>query len=212
MNVELHKLGNEKNPLVIIDDFLPDAERYVEMAAALAPFPVEAGTAYPGSRHQLRPDQPASAYVRAMLQTAAPVIDQAFDCAGFNIIEASFAIVTKRPSELKPLQRLPHRDSTDPRLIATLHHLHHLPATGTNFYRHRRTGFERMSEARLSAFNAAAEQDTAEFGPPKQAFFAESDQRYEKIREPAGSQVRSSCSRTRDLDPELERITTGCDR
>lgn len=183
MNVEIHHFGNEQNQLVVIDDFLPNVERYIDMAAALAPFPPEEASGYPGSRHQLTPDQPASQYVLAALQTAAPVINRAFEANGFSVVEASFAMVTKRPSELRPLQRIPHRDSTDPNFLATLHHLHRLADTGTGFYRHRRTGFERMSEARRQAFDEAFALDTAEFGPPEDAFFGDSDRRYEKIYE-----------------------------
>lgn len=186
MNVEVHEFGYERNRLIVIDDFLPEAERYVEMAAAIAPFAPEAVTAYPGRRHQLTPDQPASQYVRTALETVAPAINHVFSARGFSIIKASFSIVTKRASELSPQQRLPHWDSTDPNYIAILHHLHHVPGTGTGFYRHRRTGFERASESRHTVFDEALALDMAAYGPPGNAFFAESDPRYEKIYEAPG--------------------------
>lgn len=182
MHVDVQDFGKEQNRLVVIDDFLRDAERYVDMAASLA-FAPETVTGYPGMRAQVSPGEPASFYVRAVLQAAGPVIAKAFDAAAYKIVEASFAIVTKRPSELTPLQRLPHRDSTDPNYLAILHHLHHVPGTGTNFYRHRRTGFERMTEDRLEAFNAAAAQDTAEYGPPGDSYASDTDRRFEKIQE-----------------------------
>jgi hypothetical protein len=111
------------------------------------------------------------------------VIKDAFNIAGFTVVGATFALVTKRPVDLKPGQRLPHWDSTDPNHLALLHHLHHVPGTGTNFYRHRRTGFEHLSEARRAAYADAVEQDTAEFGPPKDAFMTNSNERFERIQE-----------------------------
>jgi hypothetical protein len=183
MKLAVHEFGNDKNRLVVIDDFLPYAERYIDMAAALAPFPTETVTGYPGLRLPLTPDLPASAYVRAVVQTAGPVIAEVFDAAGYQILNASFAIVTKRPSELNPLQRVPHRDSTDPNFLAILHHLHHVPGTGTNFYRHKRTGFERMTEERRAAYDEAFAQDNAEYGSPGYAYMADTDQRFERIQE-----------------------------
>lgn len=186
MKVEVHEFGYERNRLIVVDDFLPDAERYVEMAAAIAPFAPEAVTAYPGRRHQLTPDQPASQYVRTALETVAPAINHVFNARGFSIIEASFSIVTKRASELTPQQRLPHWDSPDPNYLAILHHLHHIPGTGTGFYRHRRSGFERVSDSRRKVLEEALAQDSAAYGPPEDVFFADSDPRYEKIYEASG--------------------------
>lgn len=186
MNVEVHEFGNERNRLIAIDDFLPDAERYVAMAASFAPFASEEITAYPGLRQQLTPDLPAAQYVRAALETAAPAINRAFNARGFSVVEASFSIMTKRASQMTPQQRLPHWDSTDPRYLAILHHLHHVPGTGTGFYRHRRTGFERMSETRRKAFDEAVALDTAAYGPVGDVFIADSDARYEKIYEAPG--------------------------
>lgn len=186
MIVDVHEFGNEKNRLVVIDDFLPGAERAVDLAAAMAPFAAETITAYPGLRQQLSPDQPASRYVRAVLESAAPIINRVFAAAGFQVLEASFSIVTRRAEEMAPALRLPHWDSSDPNHIAILHHLHHLPDTGTAFFRHRRTGFERVSEARRPALDEAIAEDNAAYGPPGAAFIADSDARYEKIHAAAG--------------------------
>src|SRR5688572_22700131 len=109
MQVEVHDFGRERNRLVVIDNFLPDAERYVDLAAGLAPFAPEAVTGYPGVRSQLSPGQPAAQYVQTMLHAAGPVITKAFGVTAYKIVEASFAIVAKRAAELTPLQKLPHR-------------------------------------------------------------------------------------------------------
>ena len=90
-------------------------------------------------------------------------------------------VASWRPAELTTVQRLPHTDSYDGNFIALLHNLHHHHNTGTAFYRHRRTGFERVSEERRPALEAAWAQDRLEFGEPKQDFFGASDSRYEQI-------------------------------
>jgi hypothetical protein len=182
MKIERHEFGAEKNPIVIIDDFHPEPERAVEMAASLAPFPPVRDSGYPGLRHNLTPDhQEGARYARAVVEAAAPAISATFGEASLRIVAASLSVVTRRPAEVPPAQRLPHTDSYDENFIALLHNLHHVHSTGTGFYRHRRTGFERASEARRPALQAAWERDRAEYGQPKQAFFAESDAWYEKI-------------------------------
>lgn len=182
MKIERHEFGTEANKLVIIDDFLPGAERIVEFAARLAPFPPEQNHAYPGLRRELTPDEPeGAAYVQAALRAAAPVIQEMYGAPRFQILAASFSIVTQLPSQLAPRQRSPHTDSPDWDFIAVLHHLHNLPGTGTAFYRHRSTGFEKVSEARAPALREAWDRERAEHGLPGPAYFRESDARYEKI-------------------------------
>lgn len=180
MKIQTHEIGAERNPVVIIDDFLPEPEQAIEIAARIAPFaPVKVG-AYPGLRHQLSADQEGAAYVVAVLKAAAPLFMKTYSASAFAIHSASFSIVTQKPDELELRQRLPHTDSPDPNYIALLHHLHHLPNTGTAFYRHRRTGFEKVSEDRRETLRQAWAQDSAEFGEPAQGFFA-ADARYENI-------------------------------
>lgn len=182
MKIERCEFGAEKNRLIIIDDFLPDAERVVDAAARLAPFAPERDHAYPGLRHQLTPhDREGAAYVMTVLNTAGPVINETYGARSMRILAASFSIVTQAPAQLEPRQRLPHTDSPDATFIAILHHLHHLPRTGTSFYRHRSTGFEKVSEARRSILREAWDRERAEDGDPKQDYFRDSNARYEKI-------------------------------
>lgn len=182
MKIEPYEFGLESNRLVVIEDVLADAQHAVDIARNLVPFAPERTTAYPGLRHQLTPDQTEGAgYVRAVLAAVAPVVCRMYGAPSFDIVEASFSIVTQRPADLTPRQRSPHFDSFDPNHVAILHHLHRLPGTGTAFYRHRRTGFEKASEARRPALEVAWAQDQAEYGDPKEAFAGSSDGRYEQI-------------------------------
>lgn len=182
MDIKVHEIGNDKSRVVVIDDFLEDARSAVATAAALAPFPPEKDVAYPGLRRVITPaDAAADAYMVAVVEQAAPFIGGVFDADAFDMVEASFSLVTRRRDELAPQQRVPHFDSPDQTLLAVLHYLNDIPGTGTAFYRHRATGIERVTEARLPALQAAAAVEMAQLGPPKPGFIGASDERYEQI-------------------------------
>jgi hypothetical protein len=182
MDIQVHEIGHDKNRVVVIDNFLPDARRAVAAAAALAPFPPETDTAYPGLRRVVTSaDGTADAYMVSVLEQAAPFIGGVFDADSFDLLEASFSLVTRRGADLAATQRVPHFDSPDPGLLAVLHYLNDIPGTGTCFYRHRATGIERVTVDLMPALRDAAAQELAQFGQPKPGFIGDSDERYEKI-------------------------------
>lgn len=182
MQVKVHEIGNDKSRVVVIDDFLPDARPAVAAAVALAPFPAENQTYYPGVRRFITPeDTEADAYVVEVLENASQFIGGVFDADSFDFVEASFSIVNRRPEDLIGVQRLPHSDSTDPRFLAVLHYLNDIPGTGTCFYRHRASGFEQITKDRAGAYAISQSADESRFGIPDKAFFNDSDSRYEKL-------------------------------
>ena len=156
MRPELRRIGSAGSPLVVVDDFSGDSRAIVEIAAALAPFP-RAGNYFPGLRRTITPADPeADAYVVATLERAAPFVAGAVDADRFELVEASFSIVTDPAAALTPPQRAPHFDSTDPDYLALLHYLGGTEATGTGCSRQRSTGIEAVTEANLARFVAAA--------------------------------------------------------
>lgn len=181
MRPELRRLGLHGSPVVVIDDFLSSTDEVIALAAGLAPFPPAVGTYYPGLRRVIAPtDTQAETYARRVCELAAPFIAGAFDCDGFDLVEASFSMVTTPPERLAAAQRAPHFDSTDPRHLAVLHYLS-LPApTGTAFFRQRATGIERVDDANLSSFVRTAERDAALLGGHS-GYIAGSDPYYEQI-------------------------------
>lgn len=180
MAIKVHEIGQSRSRLVIIDDFMPQAAQVVEAAAALVPFPPEGETAYPGRRRQIAPGDTASGYVIAALKAVAPVIGEAFSPAGFSVLEASFSLVTTPPEKLTAVQRLPHYDWANPNILAVLHHLHHLPNTGTSFYRHIASGVERVDSESAPRLRQAMRDEDARMGLG-QGFTTETSDRYEKI-------------------------------
>lgn len=182
MTPQLHRFGNSQSPVVTLDDFSGDPAAIVEIAAALAPFPAEQGTYYPGLRRIVtEADGPAFAYVEAMLEAAAPYLGGAYGFTAFDLLEASFSMVTATPEALTPPQRVPHFDSTDPGYVALLHYLSDTP--GTAFYRQRLTGIETVDERNLGSFIHAAKRESATMT----GYTSGSNQHFEQIGAVAGT-------------------------
>lgn len=181
MTPRLLRIGSSGNPVVVIDSFLGDLRPVLEEADALAPYPQIAGNHYPGLRRIVTEADPgAYAYVVSLLESAAQFIAGAFDCSGFDLLEASFSMVTADPASLKPAQSAPHFDSTDPDYLAVLHYLHVPENTGTAFYRQRSTGIEQVSEANVAAFVRTAEREAALL-PAGAGYIQGSDAYFEQI-------------------------------
>lgn len=162
MKPELRRVGEKGTPVVVIDEFSGGVAELIDIAAALAPFPVHRGNYYPGLRRIItKGDTAADAYVERTLTDAAQFIAGAFDVDGFDLLEASFSMVTTDPAELSPAQRAAHFDTTDPKHLAVLHYLNVAPGTGTAFYRQRSTGIERVTEANVASFVRVAQKEAA---------------------------------------------------
>jgi hypothetical protein len=160
MKPELRRFGRDQSPVAVIDGFGGAPGEIVQIAAAMAPFAESAATQYPGLRRHITPaDADAYAYVERTLEAAAPFLGGAFGFKRFELIEASFSMVTAAPETLRPAQRAPHFDSTDPGYVALLHYLRETP--GTAFYRQRATGIETVREDNLDRFVEAARRDSA---------------------------------------------------
>lgn len=174
---ETVRIGNEGAPVLIVDDFLNAPELLVECAARHAVFkPGDAS--YPGVRAAM-----PAIYVHAMRAFLTAIVRDAFEFRSDEIVKAfcGFSLVTTPPHALDLVQRLPHFDSTEPKQIALLHYLCPASKGGTAFYRHRRTGYERIDESRLTAYTASVRAELAEHGPPPPRYVNGSDARYERI-------------------------------
>lgn len=157
----LERIGAHSSPVVVVDDMSADVGAIVDIAEVLAPFPAAKGVYYPGLRRRITPsDEAAYAYVERTLEAAAPFVAGAFDADRFDLIEASFSMVTTRPGDLQPVQRAPHFDSTDPDYLAVLHFLTGPQEAGTAFYRQRSTGVERVDDVNLARFVTAARRES----------------------------------------------------
>ena len=180
MKPELRRVGNSESPVVVIDDFSGDAEALLAIAEALAPYK-DPGNYYPGLRRVItEDDEAANDYVERTCEAAAQFVAGAFDVDAFDLVEASFSMVTANPSALQPAQRAPHFDSTDPKYFALLHYLRVPEGTGTAFYRQRSTQIEQVTEANVSTFVRTAEADAAML-PSHSGYIVGSNEFFEQI-------------------------------
>ena len=180
MKPELRRFGNTQTPVVVIDDFSGSLCHILEIAEDLAPYPRHTNY-YPGLRRIFTPaDSAANAYVEQACERAAPFIADAFGFDGFDLVEASFSMVTLKPTELTPAQRAPHFDTTDQKDIALLHFLRAPPNSGTAFFRQRATGIERVTELNVSAYVPVAEVQIPQL-PEGSGYFHGSDEFFEQI-------------------------------
>ena len=181
MKPELRQVGQSATPVVVIDGFSGDVSGLIDIAAGLAPFPVHRGNYYPGLRRVITEADPAAnAYVERTLTDAAQFIAGAYDVERFDLLEASFSMVTTDPAELSPAQRAPHFDTTDPKHYAVLHYLHVPPASGTAFYRQRSTGIERVTDANVATFVRTAQAQAVSL-PRDSGYLQGSDAHFEQI-------------------------------
>jgi len=179
---EVRHFGNTQTPVVVIDDFSGSLEHILEIAEALAPYPRHTNY-YPGLRRIFTAaDTAANAYVEETCERAAHFIADAFDIDAFDLVEASFSMVTLKPAELTPPQRAPHFDTTDQKDLALLHYLRAPPNSGTAFYRQRTTGIERVTELNVSVYVPVAEAQNAQL-PAGSGYFHSSDEFFEQIGE-----------------------------
>lgn len=153
LSVSLARIGEEQEPVLVIENVLREPERLVDYAAREVAFDPVWGPdgGYPG----IRAPAPLN-YVGALARALDPMIRRGFglDAVKLARAECSFSLVTLPPERLAPLQRVPHVDTVDPLQFAVLHYLCDPAFGGTGFYRHRATGFESLTEARLADYDA----------------------------------------------------------
>ena len=220
MGAEIRRFGNSQSPVLIVDEFSRSVERVAELADALAPFPAADGSFYPGVRRLIGPtDSQAGDYVRRTCSTLVSVISSVFGIEAFALLEASFSIVTKDPSQLSLAQRSPHFDSTDPGYLAVLHYLRVSEGTGTAFFRQRTTGIEVVTELNKASFVATTHAEVPQLAQ-NDGYMVDSNRFFEKIGEIdavpdrlivyRGSSLHSGIIRpgmTLSADPRLGRLT-----
>ena len=169
VSVQSVRVGTENTPIIVIDDIFDDPHSVVDYAASLSPYPPATSNFYPGLRRMLGPTDAnalMTSYVASICQTLSTLMGSAYGIRNFAVQSVAFSVVTTPPSDLRPVQSLPHIDGADPKFFAVLHYLSHHENSATAFFRHARTGFETVTPDRVGAFNSAREQDKAIYGTP----------------------------------------------
>lgn len=173
--VEAMVFGTERQPMLMVEDALPDPVAVVAIAARhhyrrIGPF-------YPGVR------APVSEAVA--IELVAPLTGTLVETFGLSApasyFECYLSVVTAPPGELAPIQRLPHFDGVERDRIAVLLYLDAVERGGTAFYRQRATGFESVDALRYDAYRAALDKGVAEQGIPPAAYIAGDTELFEQV-------------------------------
>ena len=148
-SISIQKLtvGNDKAPLLVIDNFVADPDRLVRRAATR--MFGQGGRYYPG----IRAEAPLS-YQQLFTVKLRDLLFEYFDLRGrgFSFSLCAYSLVTSPPQNLEFLQRIPHFDSTNRNALASVHYLFRRDLGGTAFYRHRSTGFESVDDSRKERY------------------------------------------------------------
>lgn len=143
-------IGQEQNPLLIIDNFFASPEHLLEQANGEPRFVAQASDFYPGLRKQIVGDYPAQS-----LRTIVPLVRKFFAITAEREAQlslCSFSLTTTPPEKLRPIQSVPHIDTHDSLQFAIVHYLCAESFGGTSFYRHRSTGHESINQERLTDY------------------------------------------------------------
>lgn len=172
-------IGNERQAVIIVDNFMNKPECMLAYAEYGSEFKPEASDFYPG----IKKSAPRS-YAEDLAETSYYTLGKVFklsSSAGPKICVSSLSITTIEPEKLLPIQSIPHFDHSDSNQFAVLHYLCQAPHGGTSFYRHRQTGYEIVSEERLKNYTKTLEREATTVGLPKAEYINGDSALFERI-------------------------------
>jgi len=171
------RVGECPIAVTVADNVLLRPQQLAEFGLGLK-FVEDDSNLYPGVRARMPAEfsRPFHAWLTRTLHCAGVLEESSniHDDASF------FSIVNKSRSNLLPLQRIPHYDSTDPRVFAAVIYLFDRANSGTSFYRHRMTGYEKISVDNKDNYRAALNRNMKNIGPPPREYTNGSNALFER--------------------------------
>ncbi|WP_416307568.1 DUF6445 family protein [Neptunicella sp. SCSIO 80796] len=160
---QIHQIGTEKQPLIIIDHYLAEADKLIDFALQQNNV-LPASGMYPGLRSPV-----PNAYKNLVLEQLAPLICQTFSLTPDAIkkVDSYYSLVATPVEQLQPAQRIPHFDQPNPDEIAMLHYLCGEQHGGTSFYRHRQSRYEYIDTGRAKDYFGQLDAEVARYGMPQ---------------------------------------------
>lgn len=176
LSVQRLTIGRELAPLLVVDNAIADADALVELAASKSFGDVT--SYYPG----VRAKAPLS-YQQSVLQQFGGLFAEFFGLqpGTLRFTACHFSLVTTPPERLSPSQRMPHTDSQLSNELAFIHYLFKSDLGGTAFYRHRKTGYEVVDQARKPGYLACLEQEIQGVDKPEARYINGSTALFEQI-------------------------------
>ena len=176
-SLKVRQVGEEKTPLIIIDDFALDTGDMIEFACRSVDYGPDSTSAYPGVRGTL----PRS-YVRLVLNNIYRLLFQVYsvpDSLGMKTVNTVYSLISTPVDKLSLAQSVPHFDSNDPFYLAVLHYLNPGDFCDTGLFRHKPTGFEKITRPRLAEFMQSSRTFIETQGKPPQEYINASCDHYE---------------------------------
>lgn len=144
--ITIEYVGNEKTPVVILDDLLLDTQNLISHAVNNVSFDTINSSLYPGIRTILPQD-----YVVTILRALVRKLYEVFSIPQHLTLKPLgiyYSLLNVMPEQLTSKQRIPHFDTDRSFYLALLHYLDPQVHGGTGFFRHKETGYERINEQR----------------------------------------------------------------
>jgi hypothetical protein len=164
-SISMHSIGVERRPLAVVEDFALHPEALIAYAESGEPLRASPGDFYPGIRKPAPPE-----YAEDVRARYGDVLRERFALpihTAPRVIFCALSITTTEPHRLRPVQRVPHFDTSAANQLAIVHYLCGSEHGGTSFYRHRSTGFETISQERIKYYSATLKREvTMEYSPP----------------------------------------------
>lgn len=145
-------LGKEREPLLVVDNVLGDMEALVDIAARQTFVPPGSDSYYPGLNARL-----PAAYIPMIMSALAAPLTSIFSVpsAAQQNVFGFFGLATTPREAMSRAQAAPHIDAFHIHGIAGVHYLTGEHFGGTAFYKHKATGFERISPSRSHIYQRA---------------------------------------------------------
>jgi hypothetical protein len=176
LKIQKLTIGRERAPLLVIDNLVANADELVELAAGK--YFGDVVSYYPG----IRAKAPLS-YQQFVLGQLRGVFTEYFGLQGHTLrfTMCHFSLVTTPHEKLEHLQRIPHVDSLLGSELAFIHYLFKSHHGGTAFYRHRKTGFEVIDQARRAEYMACVEEEKNGPNKPQVRYIDGDTELYEQV-------------------------------
>lgn len=179
--MQVLELGDEKNKVIVLDDFLENPEGLVSFAKGVtfSPYPIAVERkGYPG----VRAAAPAEygALVRSRIDAIVRSEFEIPPAAELKTYQEALNLISVPEENLGPLQRIPHFDASDPCFFAVLLYLCDSSYGGTGFYRHNSTGFESITPERCDQYLDSCFDELNSSRRPKK-YFSNSDDFFTKV-------------------------------
>lgn len=171
-------IGRELQPCLVLDDFYDEPDSLIRYAMEVGGVQLAQG-GYPGVR------SPAPMLYNDFLMERLPLLLKKsfnFKLDSVTQVSSAFSMVTLSPNELSVEQRVPHFDSCVYGDLALILYLCAPSYGGTNFYRHRETGFEFVDEERRAEYFSSLRRELTSGKLPKEpAYICDDTALYERV-------------------------------